>query len=58
VGTAGQRERERQRVRGKEWRRQLGPTESEGVSALGLAPTGGARLSGTDCACNTLNLGV
>jgi hypothetical protein len=38
-------------VGGKERRRQLGPTEQrerEGVSALGLAPTGGARLSSTE----------
>ena len=47
----GQRDRERERARGKERHRQLGPTEqreSEGVSALGLAPTGGAHLSGTE----------
>jgi hypothetical protein len=47
VGTTGQRE---SRHRGRERRRQLDPTEqreSKGVSALGLAPTGGARLSGT-----------
>jgi hypothetical protein len=46
----GQRDRERERAQGKEWCRQLGPIEqreSKGVSALGLAPTGGALLSGT-----------
>jgi hypothetical protein len=45
----GRRDRERG-CGGKERRRQLSPTEQrerEGVSALRLAPTGGARLSGT-----------
>jgi hypothetical protein len=50
TGGDGGIERESRRE-GRERRRQLGPTEqreSEGVSALGLAPTGGARLSGTE----------
>jgi hypothetical protein len=54
---ARQRERESRRG-GKERRRQLGPTEqreSEGVSSLGLAPIGGARLSGTEGAWARLN---
>jgi hypothetical protein len=37
--------------REKEWRRQIGPIEQregERVSALGLAPTGGTRLLGTE----------
>jgi hypothetical protein len=47
----GRRDREREGAGKKERRRQLGPTEQrerEGVSALGLAPTGGAHLSGTE----------
>jgi hypothetical protein len=46
------RERERESGRGeKERRRHIGPIEQregEKVSALGLAPIGGARLLGTD----------
>jgi hypothetical protein len=56
LGTAdrwGLQDRERERVGAgrKEWRRQLGPIEQrgrEGVSALGLAPAGKARQSGTE----------
>jgi hypothetical protein len=54
LGTAdrwGRRDRKRESwCGGRERHRQLGPTkqrESEGVSELGLASTGGARLSGT-----------
>jgi hypothetical protein len=51
LGTAGQRERGRG-VGGKERRQQLGPIAQReregGVRALGLAPIGGARLSGTE----------
>jgi hypothetical protein len=42
---------EGEQVRGRERRRQLNPTEqreSEAESVLGLAPTSGARLSGTE----------
>jgi hypothetical protein len=45
-GSARQRERESARVK-ENWGRQVGPTgqrESEGEWALGVAPTGGARL--------------
>jgi hypothetical protein len=45
------RDRERERPQGKGTTRQIGPTEQrdrERVSMLGLAPTGGVRLSGTE----------
>jgi hypothetical protein len=55
LGTAnrwGRRDREREWARGKRTapttRRHRAAREREGVSALGLAPTGGARLSGTE----------
>jgi hypothetical protein len=63
LGTAdrwGQRDRDIERG-GKERRRQLGPTEqreSEGVSALGLAPIGGAHLSGTEGARGARLIGL
>jgi hypothetical protein len=49
-GSVGKREGERERGR-EQRRRQVGPTEqreSEGERALGFAPTGGVRLSGTE----------
>jgi hypothetical protein len=46
-----EREREGERAGEVNWRRQVGSTgqrESEGEWALGVAPTGGARLSGRE----------